>query len=638
MLPDFLRRKIEFVAWGNFTDPEILLRWGSSLAFLFLFLLVALAAGRILTRNIQFLDPSESLVFTGATGFCLLSFSVIGLGFLRLLNPVSVGLAGAVFLFWDVVAKRNMRELYQPISLFVRSVNQYKWLWVLFCLNSFPALLPPYRWDSMSYHLPYVRQWAEAGTFTVDATMRIPLHTFNFHMLHLIGMLFNSTTFVHLLSWITGCLACLAIICFLRRLELPLYLAVIAGLSFFLSPLVQRYLTNGYFDVPLMFFLLMAAYGFHLLHKGPDNGGLILVISLIAAMFVGMKNTGLVYFPLFMLAAFLILIRRQRKHFLVFALVFLTLGSIWYLRNLAVAGDPIAPTLNILLGKNDPFWDREDYFVVRDDLTYGLDKDFFSLVTLPWEMVTSQMTGRLRDYPLNGFILIFPLSLVFISMFYRKRLWVVFAFAWFSVAVWIHVSYLIRYAHFTPLAVVMAACILNSVFNWVRVKLVFRGQSILFAIVAAVLMLGPTKGFASYYIHNFSKPIPKTVEEIDRFVGYGNPADLELIRSLEDLGIPEGPIYAFGFTYYKYYFNLQGFYLVGDDIGKFGVNKFVRNLKEGTLSEFFSNIPVGAMIFDKAYLYLKIDEKQFSDLMSRYSESFERIVDNEKVLIFKRTD
>src|ERR1017187_4933319 len=241
-----LLRSFEFIAWDNFRSLEFYQHWAGSLivilAIIFFFQLISCIIVR--PGSFQFRSATEEFVVRFAVGISLSCLILCLLSLVRqvtLLNVSVLGLVGLTSLFF--ISKPAFKI---QLSVFIGCIAEYKFFWLLFLLSSINSLLPPFRFDETSYHLPYVLEFYNSRGVITDPCMRYPCYTFNWHILQLISQFFHPYWIAHLLNWSIGCICSLSIVEFSKRLLVNKNIACIAGLAFFLSPLVQRYLNVMY--------------------------------------------------------------------------------------------------------------------------------------------------------------------------------------------------------------------------------------------------------------------------------------------------------------------------------------------------------------------------------------------------------
>lgn len=597
-LAEIIQRNVSFIAWENFTHPKAYGLWFSSLCLCILFIWVCVSIGKILTRRVRYANHNEELILNFAAGSAGLSFLIAFLALSHLLNKTAVSIVLLTILLAYTILEKEIKAILKPLQLIGSAFKEEKWLYLLFLMNSLPALLPPYRVDEMSYYLPYVKEWVEAGGITINPAMIFPIYTFNFQMLQSLGMMLDSVPLVHLLSWISGCFACLTILIFLRRLKVWEPIAYCSALAFYLSPLTQRYLTIGHLDVPLMFYMVVSVFGIYFSRQTEEMKRFYLPSALICAMFIGMKVTGLFFIPLFLMLA---AIGQKRKHWLVFGIIFLAFGSIWYLRNFIIAGDPISPAMNMLLERPDPFWVPEDYQMIAQDITRGLSKNFTSIASLPLHMLTSTIEGPLRDWPFQGFILIFPLSLLTLIPLLKRRSADAVVATWYAIVIWISTSYLIRYAHFAALAAVCSGLFLSLILDRFKIQNLPLKTKWVCAAVVAFLLIGPNANALRYFKNNFNKPIPLDEKTHTVFYRYLGIDAIHLIQKLSPLGI-RGTIYSFGYTHLRSYYQSAGFQVIGYYVHPFPYRDFKESLIQGEIYQFLKSAGVNAMVINQETL------------------------------------
>ena len=613
VIAERLRATVAFVAWQNFVDPRVLALWFGWLLLLVPFLLVALAAGRLAAgRTRTYASATDAFVLETAAGLAALSVALFFLALAGLYRPAAVGTLGLVCVALPGVLDRDLRAVRGPFVRLTAALRERPWIWLLLLPWSLPALLPPIRVDETSFHLAYADQWVRAGGLTVDPYMRYPLFTFNWQLLQGVGLMTGSPTPAHLLSWLAGLLAALTVDLFLRRLDVGRGVRVTAVVAFALTPLVQRYISIGMIDMPLMGMLTVAVYALlELRERAIPASRDVVPAALCAAMFIGMKVLSLAYIPLFLALAALRL-WRSRRALVVYLLVFAAAGSLWYVRNLVVAGDPAPPIFSSLRGGEPMNWSAEDQAAQRFDLVRGLSWAPRDLALLPMRMLTTRVDGPLRDVPVLGYVLLFPLTVLLARRLWRDRMTEPLAAAWFGVIVWLSTTYLIRYVTFLPLLIVSAAALLRGALARAR------AGSRVAAVTAVVLLVGPTPASIQYCKGSFSERIPVIEGERVAWERVKAP-ELAALDALTRVAPPPRRVYSLGLTHLKYYFQRAGYDVIGDYFHDGRYRDFRRALDAGTAYQFLEALPadVLALTPPTASLELGLPERSLVDQLSR---------------------
>src|SRR5882724_11841181 len=156
------------------------------------------------------------LVITSVAGMAVTGFSLLLLGFTHLLNRPGTLLVlvceGFLFLwlkgenwlsysFWHKILQRFVGAWTVP-ALFI---------YLLFLILGVPAVLPPTLSDSVTYHLAYAVDWANAGRIYVDPFLRFPYYANNFLLFYSALFVLKLGSYCHFLTWLCGLLTCLGV-------------------------------------------------------------------------------------------------------------------------------------------------------------------------------------------------------------------------------------------------------------------------------------------------------------------------------------------------------------------------------------------------------------------------------------------
>src|SRR6266536_252410 len=314
------------------------------------------------------------LVITSAAGMAVAGFCLLLLGFTHLLNRPGILLAlvfeGLLFLwlkgenwlsysFWQKICRRFVGAWTVP-TLFI---------YLLFLILAVPAVLPPTFADSVTYHLAYAVDWANAGEIYVDPFLRFPYYANNFLLLYSALFVLKLGSYCFFLTWLCGLLTCLGIQAFFtptekrsqeqldrkqfhpERFLIPLCVAF--------SPVFLRYLNVGFIDVPIGIFVLVPVLcTYQMSLRRPFERELVVT----AAFCAGMKLTLIGHLPFFIVSLFFAASesRLRRREIALLSLVLVGLSLPWYVRNFVDAGDPTPPIFNLYLKHPDPIFTQTD--------------------------------------------------------------------------------------------------------------------------------------------------------------------------------------------------------------------------------------------------------------------------------------
>lgn len=595
---DRIGAALHMVAWGNFTDWRVLLAWAAALLGTALVACIVRGAGASVLRGQRFDDDTESLVLHIGTGFGVVAVVLFVLGSVGLYRAAVLAPLALLALAWPALASRHPGALLDGPRELMRVVLRHRWWWLLFAACSLPALLPPHRWDEILTHLPYAEQWVRAGSLTVDPYMRYPLYTFNWTIVQGAALMAGGETLVHMLSWLCGALATLLVGLFLERLGAPRPLRIVAMLAFFVTPVVQRYLVVGMNDVPLMFFLAVSVYAlFRLRDPALRTPRQVVAAALCAGMFVGIKVLGILFVPLFpLLAAY----RLRGRKLVLYVAVFGAAGVLWYARNLVISGDPAPPLFSELRGVEAPFWTLEDMRLQRLDLERGLSWEPADIARLPLTALTSTESGPMREWPLLGYVLIFPFSLLLVRSLWRDGALDVLVATWWAVGAWVYTTYLGRYVQFLPLLVVCAALVLARLLPALSARWRPAASPGWAWAAGVLLLLGPTLSAPRYLQHTFGQPVP--IGDGERWAHVQRRLPEARIVDSVSAHAPEGAtVYSVGYSHLKYYFQRRGYRVIGDYFhdGRYG--DFRRALEAERAPHFLTSLPAGYLAVDRSY-------------------------------------
>ncbi len=591
-LLDALRASIEFVAWANYGDPRVWALWLGSLALLGVVVWATWSAGSLVMRGWRLESAAEEMVLAVGSGLAMASAALFVLGVLGLYRLPLVAILVAAAIVLPAVVARDARLLLRPLARLVAVAREAPLVVAVLLVLSIGALLPPYRWDETGYHLAYADQWVQAGGLTVNPTMRYPLYTFGWQVVQGAGLMIRSESLVHLMTWLCALLGALAVLRIARRLGVGTPVATVAALAFALTPLVQRYAVLGMADVPLMAFLTIPVLGFLAADEQAAAGAWRTIpAALSASLFVGMKVTGMLFVPLFLLLG---AIRFRGASRTAFAAVFCLVGVLWYARNLVLVGDPAPPLVSQALGRPTIGWSASDLELQAADLSRGIERSVGAIATLPLRMLRSTAEGPLRDWPALGYILVFPFSLLLAPWLRRRGQLVPLVVAWYAVVVWIGTSYLIRYAVFLPLAAALSAVVVQRAMDALarRFRIPVAGWAA--AGAGVILLIGPTPAAASYTKSSLSQRVPVTAAERESFLLRQMP-EARAIGVVRETVPPPARLYTTD-SHLRYHYQRAGYDVVGDDFHDARFRDLRAAALAGTTGDFLRALEVDYLV------------------------------------------
>jgi len=393
--------------------------------------LLALAMGTLLLRHLLPIDllPLEALVFGTALGLGALGLISLALGLTGLFYPAvayGVTIALSVALTPHIVGlvrrwrtlRRGSGRACRPGNPPSRPIALYLSLMALVTLAV--ALLPPSDWDGLFYHLTGPKLYLQSGH--IHGGIDIPHLSFPslMEMLYAWALLLRGDVTAKLLHTLFGFLLTGLVYLTARRF-LGRKTAWPAVTIFASMPMVSTLAGWAYNDLALAFFQLACLYAFvnsqfSILNSQFVTRRWLVLSGVFAGLAMGLKYTGFVT-PL--VIGGLILwrtcrnssLKRGSLDFGIFSLSILLVALPWYVKNLALTGNPVYPFLYDWFGGQ--FWDvfRADWYSAAGT---GIGFRPGTLLALPWLLTLgigdpSYWDGRTG--PL--FLLFLPLVLLY---------------------------------------------------------------------------------------------------------------------------------------------------------------------------------------------------------------------------------
>ncbi len=374
-------------------------------------------------------------VITSVAGMAVSGFGLLFLGFAHLLNPFGIATALLVegVLFWLLKGDNWLSWIFWRVT-FERFIGPWEFpalfVYFVFLVLGVPAVLPPSFADSVTYHLAYAVDWANAGRIGVDPFLRFPYYANNFLLLHSALFVLKLGNYCHFLTWLCGLLTCLGIQAFFCPAEKPSRPRdssrqfhahrFLIPLCVALSPVFLRYLNVGYVDVPIGLFLLVPVL---CAYRTATHQSFEREFVVTGAFCAGMKLTLIAHLPFFLVTLiFAAFARRLRaREITVLALILVGLSLPWYVRNVIAAHDPVPPILNFYFNRPDPIFTRADAAIYTGDTMTG--RKPLSLLSLPFRFFTDPESNDFREPGVSALILLLDAPILFLIGWLCCRVW-----------------------------------------------------------------------------------------------------------------------------------------------------------------------------------------------------------------------
>jgi len=343
------------------------------------------------------------LLFFGQVTLILTCLGALGLLRLSLVTASAIIIFSVTFLLFGV-SKTPLKKfiLHRPSSSGGRSIFSafddpilillFSLAAVILPLVVFIALMvPPYSWDSLTYHLTFPAEWMKKGAIHIKPTPfgdQAPAYSpANGEIFFLWLMLPMGSD---LLAKMGGLpfylLSGLSIYLITRRVGAQAKAALLSALLFLNTPSIMRHAAKAEVDLVALFYFLAAAY-FLILYLEDRNPKALALTSIATGLYLGSKYAALAFTPLLILLSIYAIFFQAKKlrppllilrDASIFLVGFLAFGSFWYVRNLIETGCPTYP-MSLGLGGLTLFQGAYPRSVMTNSIFHlqGL-KEFFS--------------------------------------------------------------------------------------------------------------------------------------------------------------------------------------------------------------------------------------------------------------------
>ena len=303
-----------------------------------------------------------------------------------------------VLIYWRtfVVRKINFSKSLKEAIL----NNKYEFLFFIFFIVAILAksFKPAFAWDETMYHLPLAKFYSENHKLILNEYIRFPLFPQAMELFFSIGLLLKNDIFARQIANIPFFLSCVGLCGISKKYSNNILFGLICILLLLAIKPLRASLGIGYVDLSLSVFVFAMIFSSAYLIFDTKNAKFWLVLSILFGTTVAsIKYSGLV---VILINSFLLLLFKDKKTFIYYSLGILFFGSIWYIRNFFISGDPIHPAGGEFFGYF--IWDRSDVISATfEQSTHGVPKN---ILNIPKSLIKASSSILLIPFFLVFFI------------------------------------------------------------------------------------------------------------------------------------------------------------------------------------------------------------------------------------------
>lgn len=360
-----------------------------ALALVIVFLIISAAIGLRLLRLCGPIEEVDGLMLllslglgAGVAAYAVLLAGLVGLlfdwTFVAIAAIAAVAARQELSAAYSAAAKLRPGGQWRRFELLVLSIV------VVFVALGFLATLGPVvDYDAQSYHLAHAKAYVQLHRITWSSEYMSANFPASIEMLYTLGLLFASDQFAKMLNFSFGLLTSLGLF-WLAASRFGRSAGLTAVMIFVSIPLVANAFGRAGVDLGLTFFEFLAIYS---LLSWQDSRRLyrLVLVGVFAGLMAGTKYTGLQFAAISMAACFVTLALARTKGFRSWvgplalpALAGAAVGSVWYLKNWLLFGNPVYP---FFFG--GPEWSGRRLQILHESAQgYGFGQDLMGYLTL----------------------------------------------------------------------------------------------------------------------------------------------------------------------------------------------------------------------------------------------------------------
>jgi 4-amino-4-deoxy-L-arabinose transferase-like glycosyltransferase len=379
----------------DYVGPRALLDEAFALALLGFVLLVATGLGLKVLRWLRIHGQSDldRVVFSTPLGLGILAYVVLGLGFMGLFRPVPILLSVGAGALWAAPECGRLLDrasqgigrvpiVWRGLNIGEKAVLAAAGLFLLVTVPQ--ALMPPWDWDGLMYHLEAPRLFLQAGRIYSLPDVWTANYPLTMEMLYTIGLVLGTDIFAKLLNLATGVYLVLATFVFGRQYlgRLPGWVAaaVLIGVPILVPETVGTFVDLAWALFEFLAVCCVAAWRYDGRSRWLVLGGLYCGLSL-GTKYIALVQVGLLGLWVLWQSRRLLL-KSAMIRAATLDLVAAAVALPWYLRNWLWAGNPVYP-----LAFGGAAWPAERLQWLNTFLgSFGTGRGPLDYLLLPWNI------------------------------------------------------------------------------------------------------------------------------------------------------------------------------------------------------------------------------------------------------------
>ena len=324
---------------------------------------------------------------------------------------------------------------------------------------------------------------------------------------------------------------------------------------------------------------------------------------IIGGFLIGMKPSFLALVPLLALVIALATraIDPRRSTLFLVTLLFIACASPWYVRNVALVGDPIPPVVNLKLHGDDPYLTGYEWSQLEAD--FGTPLTARALLALPYRSFVDTRARDFREYGSTALMLLLYLPALWLLALVAEarkddEAWIYAIGATGLIAYWLGTSTLLRYSLvFTPTLAVAIGVLASRLTDRVRSSAAWLVPAL--AALCAIPSPGARDLYDLFFLsHTRDMPAAFSGDRdyLLKFgVDYATEQQVVGVRRSHGLS---GRVLTL-MSQLGYYYRLDGAQNVGDWIGPASILRFQRAAMLGCAADFLARLDADTLVISE---------------------------------------
>jgi len=358
---------------------------------------------------------------------------------------------------------RNFKPKLNFESLLIAVISVFSILAVL------SALVPPFLWDEMDYHLALPKIWARHNELVPVFSKWLSELPSNVNMLYTMGLILKNGILSKFFALSYGLLLAASIYSFGKRFYTR-KIALLATSIYLSLPMIMNHIGSAYVDIPVASMVFLALYCF-VIWINSNNLEWLYLSGIFTGLSLASKHTAI--FPAIILGIFVVYYSVKNHSFkalkpvIIFGVIALLFVIPWLAKSHAHTGNPIWPLAYGIFGGE--YWDANLASEFSKGLNIAKSNGITNFILAPWNVTMHSSSFTLLLGWNSIFLAFVPLLLLYRKIDKNALLLlshsIIFLYSVIFASFYLFGLQIMRYILIYPALSIISGMVINNLYN-----------------------------------------------------------------------------------------------------------------------------------------------------------------------------